>query len=392
MANFNPVRVNLTDLETTAIIDGQLLFVTDQDNGKNGIYIDVGNTRKQIGIFDWSEILNKPFNSIGDGLTVTNNVLEGDSRWNMITNKPFETIGDGLIVINDELRTDIEWTEVTNKPFETIGSGLSVINNALTADVQSWNIINNKPFNTIGAGLAVNNGALVATGGGTGVDWSTEIINKPFETIGSGLKVENGTLETDITLSWSNVTNKPFDSIGSGLSVNSNNELITSYTWSDITSKPFATIGNGLTVVNNELTLDTITWSGVTSKPFTTVGNGLTVDGNEALNADIQTITAPISGTATSSTYARQTFTVNGTTNTEISGTKYMQLTQNLSTSGTTTFTFENSDITTSSVIDIFASIYGIIPQSVTTTNGRVDIVFPRQSAANSMTCRIYIR
>lgn len=372
MANFNPVRVALANLNSTPIVDGQLLFVTDQDNGKNNIYIDVGSVRKQVGLFDWSVILNKPFNTIGSGLVVTDGVLEGETRWDMITDKPFETVGDGLKVEGNALKSDVAWNDVTNKPFNTIGAGLSVVNNALTANAQPWGTISNKPFNSIGAGLTVDsNGVLIAIGGGTGVDWSTEINNKPFETIGSGLQVINGALETDITLGWTHVTNKPFDTIGSGLSVNSNRELFTQYAWGDVTSKPFATIGNGLNV-----------------------------DVNNVLNTDIQTISVPINGTASQYNVCEQTLTINaGMTsevNTEINGTKYMQYTKNLSVSADNEFRFESDELLATSLIDVYTSKQSMSPKSIVidTTNSphTCTLTFPKSDVAENMTCRIYIR
>lgn len=55
---------------------------------------------------DWAEIKNKPFTSVGDGLTVTDGVLSaaGASTWDALTGKPFESVGDGLTVNSGSLK------------------------------------------------------------------------------------------------------------------------------------------------------------------------------------------------------------------------------------------------------------------------------------------------
>lgn len=121
MANILPIKGTTTDINNTPIVDGQLLFETNSTEGQNHIYIDVENNRIPIGIYDWGQIENKPFNSIGTGLTVTNGVLNLSSPitvdWSDITDKPFNTIGDGLYVSSNELKANVE--EVT---FEWEGS------------------------------------------------------------------------------------------------------------------------------------------------------------------------------------------------------------------------------------------------------------------------------
>lgn len=55
---------------------------------------------------DWENVKNKPFTSIGDGLTVTDGVLSaaGASTWDALTGKPFESVGDGLTVNSGSLK------------------------------------------------------------------------------------------------------------------------------------------------------------------------------------------------------------------------------------------------------------------------------------------------
>ena len=109
MANILPIKGTTTDINNTPIVDGQLLFETNSTEGQNHIYIDVENNRIPIGIYDWGQIENKPFNSIGVGLTVSNGVLNLSSPitvdWDDITNKPFNDIGDGLFLTGNNVLT-----------------------------------------------------------------------------------------------------------------------------------------------------------------------------------------------------------------------------------------------------------------------------------------------
>lgn len=81
-----------------------------------------------------------------------------------------------------------------------------------------------------------------------------------------------------------------------------------------------------------------------------------------------------------------------GSTYTEIDGTKYMEQTQTLSTSGDTTFTFTNSAITADSEIWPLSSIYGLSPSDVTVSAGSCVVTIPKHDTAVSLKVRIYIR
>ncbi len=70
----------------------------------------------------------------------------------------------------------------------------------------------------------------------------------------------------------------------------------------------------------------------------------------------------------------------------------YLDETETLSTTDPTVYTFTDAKITTSSVIDVYAEIFGIYPSSVIVTTGECVVTFPKQTSAQSMTCRIYIR
>ena len=73
-------------------------------------------------------------------------------------------------------------------------------------------------------------------------------------------------------------------------------------------------------------------------------------------------------------------------------GEVYFDQTATLSTSTTTTVTFTESEITTSSVIDIAVSEWGLTPEDVTVTTGVCTVTMPKVSTARSITVRIYVR
>lgn len=81
-----------------------------------------------------------------------------------------------------------------------------------------------------------------------------------------------------------------------------------------------------------------------------------------------------------------------GSTYTEINGTKYMEQTKTLSTSADVTYTFTNIAITTDSVIEPYASIFGIVPKSITVSAGSCSVVIPKHTSAASCKIRIYIK
>lgn len=133
-----------------------------------------------------------------------------------------------------------------------------------------------------------------------------------------------------------------------------------------------------------------LAWLALTGKPFSSIGSGLSVS-SDTLTADVQSVTVDSTGTASSSAVSYQRVGVNGSY-TEINGTKYMEQTQTVSTSTDTTYTFTNDAITANSVIDVYASEYGINPSNVAVSNGSCVVTIPAQSSAISLGIRIYIK
>ena len=148
MTEFTPIRGTSTQINNTPIEDGQLLFETSSSNGRNHIYIDVDTSRITVGITRWNQLLNKPFETIGNGLSVTNNVLSADyQEWSQISHKPFNSIGSGLTVVDGVLNANVitpSWSELLGRPFTSIGEGLTVdSNNRLNANVRSVSVAMN---------------------------------------------------------------------------------------------------------------------------------------------------------------------------------------------------------------------------------------------------------
>lgn len=435
MSCFAVMRSPRAEINDTPIVDGQFFIETDQT--VNNLYNDNGNNRVIIGRYDWTKIIEKPFETLGSRLTVLNNSLNADIQsWNIIDNKPFEDIGSGLDTTNHILSADnVAWSIVQDKPFETLGARLSVANDILSADIQSWNIITTKPFETVdmtngrlsisndiisadnqiwsdvtskpfetlGIGLDVKpDGSLYATGGVVGgMDWFTKILHKPFETLGSTL-AKNSDDELVIgTVNWSNIGVKPFRTVGSGLQVVNDALTLDSISWNNVSNKPFNTIDNARFNINADaLNLSTVTWSLINYKPFETLGNSLSVDSNEEVSTVLRTIELSNVGTASDTNTSYQELVVNGTSVNEITGSKYMEDSSSFDPSNPTMFSFTNSAITTDSNIDVMTLLnnsngtktetFNIIPINVSVTNGQCVVTYPA-SELGSVTCRIYI-
>lgn len=133
-------------------------------------------------------------------------------------------------------------------------------------------------------------------------------------------------------------------------------------------------------------------WSELSNKPFSTVGNGLTVS-SDALTADIKTVSVAGTGTASESATHKQQISVNGTAY-DIDGTCYMEDSVKSTSGGIDTFDFTNAAIYTTSVIDVYADVFGVVPTDVTVTRssstGNVKVKF--DSTDNVSKVRIYIR
>ena len=134
-------------------------------------------------------------------------------------------------------------------------------------------------------------------------------------------------------------------------------------------------------ISQSEITAGTATTSRVVRADYLKAA----IDALIAANVVVNT-----TGTASATDVSYQRIGINGTYY-EIKGTKYMSQTKTLSTSASTTYTFTNSAITTSSRIEVYASVYGLSPSSVTVSSGSCSVVFPSYSSATSVTVRIYI-
>lgn len=103
------------------------------------------------------------------------------------------------------------------------------------------------------------------------------------------------------------------------------------------------------------------------------------------------TVAVNYTGTASATGVRYQRIGVNGTYS-EINGTKYMEQSKTLSTSGDTAYTFTNGAITVNSSIRIQSSIFGFSPKNCTVSAGSCVVTFPKYTSATNMSCRIYIQ
>ena len=204
---------------------------------------------------------------------------------------------------------------------------------------------------------------------------------------------DNVRREIGIT-SWFGISSKPFESINDDdlvvIGQSPTRTLVTlGQRWSQLQNKPFEEIGSTLSVKNGALTF-AYKWDEIVNKPFYTIGYGLNVDSEGYLNADVPSVGLSQIGSASSSNISYQALTV-GNVNSEIIGTKYMEYSQLLSTTNNTIYTFNNSDINSNTMIEVYTSIWGVIPISIVVTNGRCVVTFPKYDTSANLRCRIYI-
>lgn len=129
---------------------------------------------------------------------------------------------------------------------------------------------------------------------------------------------------------------------------------------------------------------ESVDWENVNDKPFDAVGEGLTVDDDGEVSADVKSVSV-------ASANGVQSISVNGVS-TDVVGTRYLDVTNVLSTSVDTDYVFTDAHITADSVIDVYSTIFGVNPSNVTVSNGTCTVTFPKHTDAVEMTCRIYIK
>lgn len=113
MSSLAIMRGSRNEINNAPIVNGQIFIETDQVGTEyNKIYIDNNNERFVLGINNWDDIINKPFETIGDTLSTTNGKLSIKTDWSDITSKPFESLGYGVSVDdNGYLKTNINFVE-----------------------------------------------------------------------------------------------------------------------------------------------------------------------------------------------------------------------------------------------------------------------------------------
>lgn len=368
MTKILPVRGTTTEINNTPIVDGQILFETDNANGCNHIYMDVE--------MESDFITNSPYYINNTGICMTLNVS------NIVPYIDINKINNGeaymaLVYYGFQYATPML---ISNNP------------NTVT-----FRFI---PTQTSGEG----------TGGDVYEYSDTCEYNDTTWYISHGANIQHssilGCIPNNIsinfaTTNWSEIgyyfLQRIYENINSQNLIIPQRVSLGIYDWSQILNKPFETIGNNLSVIDGVLDLSnpiSATWTNIVNKPFSTIGNGLYVENNK-LNACVEIADLNTYGTASATQAHYQEFYIlyNGTPYyTTLNGTTYLEYSQTLSTTNNTVYTFNNIDITSNSAIDVFTSIWGVNPISINVTTGTCTVTFEPHTESVNMTCRIYVK
>lgn len=196
--------------------------------------------------------------------------------------------------------------------------------------------------------------------------------------------------EVGIT-SWYGLSSKPFERLDNDTiyAYNALDLQVRSQEWDEIINKPFERIGSTLSVKNGALTF-AYKWNQIEDRPFYTVGYGLNVDSNGNLNADVPSVVIEQLGNASNIEISYQSLQV-GDMCYWFANSTYMEYSQTLSTTNDTVFTFSSSAIDADSLIQVYTSIWGMTPKSISVTNNSCVVTFPSYDTSATLKCRIYI-
>lgn len=133
-----------------------------------------------------------------------------------------------------------------------------------------------------------------------------------------------------------------------------------------------------------------LAWSALTGKPFSSVGSGLSVS-SDTLTADVRSVNLARLGTASATVTSYQKLQVNGSAvGAVITGTMYLQSSSKTTADGVDTFTFTNSNITSSADYDVSANVFGVAPVDMVQSGTTMQVKF--DSSDNVTSCRLYIK
>ena len=349
---FGKIKKWLSDLKTVAFT-GRYTDLTDlptiptktSDLMNDSGFVDSNSLATVATSGSYADLSNKPtIPSKTSDLTNDSNFVDSSSLSTVATSGSYADL-------NNKPTIPSKTSDLTNDSGFIDGSGLATV-----ATSGSYNDLTDKP--SIGGGTVTS----VATG--------TGLTGGPITSTGTISLATSG-----VTAGTKGPTADVTGSEGATIKV----PKITVDTYGRVTALDEYTLTNKNTTYSSKAAA-----SGGTDVSLCTTGEKYTWNSKSA-------VTIGSTGTASASATRYQRVSVNGTYTT-IDGTVYMEQTQTLSTSGTTTFTFSNSAITANSLIDPFVSIFGVSPSSITVSAGSCVIVFPAYSSAASLKCRIYIR
>lgn len=243
----------------------------------NKPYIMASNNGETISVLATeAEQAFTPYEYMADGDTVIDTMFHIG-----VLSSAEDNSGDYIITTQGKVTTEgefvAEWPEVTDKPFETIGDGLTVDDegnlNVIPAPPITWDTVQEKPFEIIGNGLivaededgkldlSVNNDALIPK-------WDN-VQDKPetYPTTWEEISYKPETYPT----TWNEIDGKPETYPASWDDIEGKPEsFVTS--WNDIPDKPDSYPTTWDDIQNKPETVDS-TWETVQNKPFESIND-----------------------------------------------------------------------------------------------------------------------
>ena len=397
---------------------GTQIKITNADTEADVIILGGNDTEKQFTLNTKTTLHAMLYVGVNAG-TVTNFVFYPMIRLSSITDSTYEPYS----MTNQELTS---YAKAQSNPNLLDNPWFTVNQRGQSTYSSTWAYCLDRWYNAMATSVAVNNDGTITITGSDDVNSLIRQILEPSlvsfltgKTVTISALLSNGTLikQTGVftNVSWAFVS---YNDLTNGIGIDLSNTgtstqfRIRTISASTITAKAVklelgsvstlaqdTTPNYGLELLKCQMSTadssDTyanrnagLAWSALTGKPFDDVGYGLKVTSG--------TLEAKI-GSVTLRNYedTQQGFCqlwVNQQDAGIITGTRFLQLMQVLSTTGDTTYTFTSSLLNAGSVIDVYTSIYGVNPTNIVITNGQCVVTFPKQSSAELMTCRIYIK
>jgi hypothetical protein len=332
----NIYGVDSITASATYTVDGNKEFTTKE-------YVDAaisgGGTAPT-----WDMVQNKPFEGIGDHLTVgtdnklmttgvayinQDNVYSSFNDFRNILSSSGTLNATGYIFLHPVLHNALQIgeknnpdsrieiynvdsltaspTHIVDDPYDFTTKRYVDSVSAGSGVAPAWSAVTGKPFESVGNFLKVDAGNLTVTGlptlggynmwttgsnnqfGGISVFMGQTMLVGPTligDRLYSGNRVEIFNVDS-LTASPTHVINSPDDFTTKAYVDSVSAGVGVAPAWSAVTGKPFEAVGVGLSVGSDKkLNANAQGWNDITGKPFTGVGANLTVTGNNLTTGD----------------------------------------------------------------------------------------------------------